>query len=312
MKKIINIKSDYDNVLKVFYTMTTACPYSCRYCPDELHNGKNQRIDLDELREFFQKFSDRKILLNLTGGEPTQHPQFKDVVFLAKSLGIRVASDTNSVRTVRFYKEVSSLVDAWNITLHPSQHTLDLEKIRVLTDSSFVVVYVMMDPAYWNTSVEWITQVSQLENIKVIPLHCISDWGGAACTINYTQAQTDFLVNTPNVMTITPSRFEELKQTHSWLLETDSKSTYDDGSIEITDPNMIVKINQNKFYGWQCSAGNETINIKSDYSASWANCGIKMYKHIREITPIEMKIPLTCNQSSCNCGADIRATKYAR
>jgi organic radical activating enzyme len=99
MKKIINIKSDYDNVLKVFYTMTTACPYSCRYCPDELHNGKNQRIDLDELREFFQKFSDRKILLNLTGGEPTQHPQFKDVVFLAKSLGIRVASDTSNILT---------------------------------------------------------------------------------------------------------------------------------------------------------------------------------------------------------------------
>jgi organic radical activating enzyme len=309
MKKIISIKSDYENVLKIFYVITTACPYSCRYCPDALHTGKNQKIDLDELKIFFEKFSDREILLNLTGGEPTQHPQFKEVVQLAKSMNIEVASDTNSVRTVRFYKEVASLVDAWNITLHPSQHILDLEKIRVLTDTSFVVVYVMMDPDFWDISMEWLAQVSQLTNIKVIPLYCMSDWGGAACTITYTQEQSDFLVNTPNILTMTPQRFEELKKTHAWLLKTDSKLTYDDNSVEVADPNMIVKLGQNNFYGWECLAGNETINIKHDGSVTWANCGIKRYNHFRDVDAIELKQPVTCNLNRCDCGADIRATK---
>ena len=309
MRKLIKIRLANPRVLRIFFVVTTACPYACRYCPDELHLGKNKTIDLDELETFFRKFSDRPLVVNLTGGECTQHSQFEDIIKLLRKLNIKVGVDTNSVRTVRFYKEFGMLADVWNVTLHPSQHTLDLEKIQVLTKHSYVVVYVMMDNEHWDTSVSWLKQVSQIPDLKVIPLKTINNYGGCDYQGEYTPEQNEFLLNTPNVVTLTPSRLAELKGTHSYLLDTDGIGTYDNGDEEILDYNMIIKRGENNFYGWQCVAGNESLNINADESVVWANCGIKSYAHFRDVDPEELKIPVTCNRVQCYCGADVRSTK---
>jgi organic radical activating enzyme len=309
MKKVIKIHYNNPNILKITFLLTTACPYTCRYCPAELHNGKNQHIDLEQVAQLFDKFKHRQILLILTGGEVTLHPQFKDVVELAKQMGVRVAVDTNSVRTVRFYKEVTDLVDVWNITLHPSQHTFDIEKITVLTDKAYVVVYIMMDPLHWDLAVEWYTRVSKLDNVKIIPLRAVSNWGGAVCQVDYTPEQQIWLVDNPDLITITPARRAELEQTHAYFANNTSTVTWNDNSSEILDPYMLIKINQNRFYGWNCSAGNENIFIQPDHSAGWATCGIKSYNHFNDIDPTELAESLTCNRLECNCVTDIRSTK---
>jgi organic radical activating enzyme len=264
---------------------------------------------LDDLEFLLNKFKHRKIVLILTGGEVTTHPQFVEVLELAKRLGVNVTVDTNGVRTVRFYKEVAPLVPAWSITLHPSQHKLDLEKIKVLTEHSFVLVAVAMDPAHWDTAVEWYKQVSEIENLKVVPIELMSDWAGATCTISYTEEQKQFLIDNPYKLTITASRMQELLKTHLWLLEMDSIATYDDGTTSPVNPYDMVKNGSNVFTGWKCYAGNDSIMLNDDGTASWANCGIKQYSSFRDIEPDDLKQPLMCNQIRCTCGTDIRSTK---
>jgi organic radical activating enzyme len=290
--------------------MTGSCPYTCRYCPDELHTRKHLPINIDNLKTFFNKFSNRRIVLTLTGGECTTHPQFIEVLTVAKGFGIKVCVDSNSVRTARFYQEVKDLVDSWNFTLHPSQHTLDIDKIKGLTNSAFVVVFVSMDPLHWDTAVNWHNQLLSIENIKLIPMEVISNWGGVDCNIEYTKEQRKFLIETKPTLQITDKRREELSKTHSWLLDTEATATFEDGSTSTVDPFAFIKESKNYFKGWKCYAGYNAILLWPNESALWANCGIKTFNHYLEIEPEDLKNPIVCTLTKCNCGTDIRSTKF--
>lgn len=311
MDNIVSIRPLNNKRLTITLQLTTACTYSCRYCPDTLNKGSNGQFNLDELDQLFAKFSNREIILTITGGECTTHPDFLHVLESARQAGVYTQIDTNSVRSVRFYQEAAALADVWNITLHPSQHQLDLEKITVLAMSSFVVVYVMMDPDYWDTAVNWWNQVCRIDNIKVIPLKVINNWSGAQFETTYTKEQNNWLLDTKSILNLTDQRKAELIKTHTWLMDADSMYTLDTGYQGNLNGYTLVKQGLNKFYGWSCSAGNENIVIHSTGGASWASCGIKQYKHFLDIEPAELAHPITCNRLECNCITDIRATKHA-
>lgn len=310
MDDIVLIRPANSQRLTITLQLTTACTYSCRYCPDTLSKGSAGKFDLSELEQFFKKFPNREIVLTVTGGEPTTHPDLSAVLVCAKELGIKTQVDTNGVRTVRFYQETGALANVWNVTLHPSQHTLDIEKIKVLTDNSFVVVYIMMDPNHWATAIDWWDQLITVENIKVIPLKTISNWAGADFIGNYTTEQTDWLLTTNSKLNLTTEKRQQLIKSDSWLLNAHSIYITDSGYQGELNGYNFVKKGLNKFFGWSCSAGNENILINQDGSANWANCGIKQYKHFLDIDPIELAYPVRCNRVECNCITDIRSTKH--
>lgn len=309
MRKVIKIRLKNPELLKVTFMMTRNCPYACRYCPASLHEGTHATIDLDSVSKFIEQHSDRNIVFNITGGEPTTHPQFKDLLVMLRAKGVKTIVDTNSVRTERFYKEVGALVDNWCVSLHPSQHTLDLEKIKVLTSISFVVVNVLMDPDNWETSVDWLAQVKTLDNVKINPTKIISDWAGATCNVVYTPGQEQVLLDERPFFNFTETRFNELISTHQWLTSMASVGTREDGTeFEVNYSNMI-KDRENIFTGWNCRAGNHAVLIDTDGTAQWANCGIKKYNHLSEATKEELSKELVCTFNSCDCGTDIKSPK---
>ena len=305
---IKEIRYEHDKYLRINYYVTTHCPYACRYCPDALHTGKNHDINIKDLETFLNRFKDREVSVGLTGGECSTHPQFKELVEMIKSLGIVTAVDTNNVRTTRFYESVGHLVDNWNVSLHPSQHTLDLEKIKVLTDKSFVVVFVIIDPAYWEKSLDWFNQITSLQNLKVTPAP-ITYWGSGSTKVEYTTQQREQLSKLESKLIFTDARIKELKQTHKWLLRGKSIVTYKDETYEEFDSYKLVREDQNSFLGWECTAGNYSLVINEDFSAGWANCGTRTYKHFLDIFPEDMKKSVICNIEKCNCSLDIRGLK---
>ncbi len=309
MNKIIKIQIANPNALRINFIMTTSCPYSCRYCPDSLNAGKHKEINLNELEEFLLRFSNRDKAIQITGGECTTHPQFKDVIETARRAGFNVSVDSNSVRTVRFYEEVKDLVDNWCITLHPSQHKLDLEKLKILAASSFLVVYVMMDPAHWETSVDWLNQVSQLKDLKVTPIRVMDNWAGANFTAKYTKEQLEFLSNASSKWLFTAEREAALRKTHMWLADTESFATHEDGTRSELAAFEIIRKRENNFYGWKCRAGYESICIFDNGFTTWGNCGIKQFDHYRNVFPKDLEEVMTCTFKECTCGTDIRATK---
>ncbi len=308
-KKLIEIKIANPNSLRVNYIMTRSCTYECRYCPDNLHYGQHKELNLDDLKTFLERFKHRDGGLQLTGGECTTHPQFEEIVKLTRELGWKVLVDSNGVRTLRFYDEVKHLVDNWCITLHPSQHQLDLEKLKLLSQHSFLVVYVMMDPDYWVKSLDWFEQVSKLTDLKVTPIRVMDNWSGANFKASYTEEQLTLLSNLESKWLFTKEREESLMKTHLWLKDTESISLFDDGSRGILDAFSLIRSKKNNFFGWLCNAGKESICMFDDGSAIWANCGYKRFDHFLDIFPEDIENPVRCKFLECTCGTDIRASK---
>jgi organic radical activating enzyme len=310
MPKLIKIQIKNSNALRINFIMTRSCTYSCRYCPDTLNAGQHRNLNLDELKTFLLKFKDRNGAIQITGGECTTHPQFKDVIQIARDVNFNVSVDSNSVRTYRFYDSVKHLVDNWCITLHPSQHKLDLEKLKLLSQHSFLVVYVMMDPDYWDIAMDWLNQLRQMTDLKVTPIRVMDNWAGAKFEAQYTDEQLAFLSTVESKWLFTDERETALRKTHMWLEDTSSTGTYDDSSSEELDAFELIRRKQNSFFGWKCSAGRESICIFDDGSAIWANCGIKRFDHYLDIDPNELNIPVKCTLLECTCGTDIRGSKY--
>lgn len=308
MKKIIKIKSGNSHTMKITWQMTTNCTYACEYCPPHFRTGKHHNIDLDIYKNFFSQIK-QPILLNLTGGEVTTHPQFIDILKMIKDLDIKIKVDSNNVRTPRFYKEVGNLVDVWCLTMHPSQHKFDLEKIKVLTDQSFVIVYIMMDPKHWDLAVSWFEQLKSLENIKIILIKPVSNWAGADYFTKWTPEQLEFL-NTPPRWQFTEQRHNELTVSHSWLKDTDTIAIHDDGSQSVLDPDQLMKNDDHNFYGWRCYSGKENLIIDALGNVRWSNCGMIDLGNITNINIDNLQESVICDKFRCDCGADIRADKH--
>lgn len=306
MNKIIKIQSVNPNVLRINLTVTTHCPYSCRYCPESLHNGKHNLIDLDKFKKFLLRFSDRLTIVNLSGGECTTHPQFKELMQVIHDVGFKSIVDTNTVRTLRFYEEVSGLVDNWCVSLHPSQHTLDLDKLKLLASTSFLVVYVMMDPEHWEKSIDWFTQVSGLADLKATPARIIDNWGGSDYKSTYTTEQLATLQSLDSSWGFTSERENTLRKTHMWLHENSSTVFFDDGTNSELDAFEVIRNKQNNFFGFTCSAGYESICIYADGSATWANCGVKRFD---DYADIDIEQTFICPFNECTCATDVRSTK---
>lgn len=309
MSKMIKIEIANPNSFRINFVMTRHCPYECNYCPPSLHTGKHTDLNLTDLETFLSRFKHRNSVIHLTGGECTTHPQFKDVIKVARKVGLKVLVDSNCVRTLRFYDEVKDLVDNWCITLHPSQHTLDLDKLKLLAQHSFLVVYVAMDPAYWEKALDWFKQVSQLVDLKVTPIRIMDNYAGADYVAAYSSEQLEILSELKSKWLFTNERETALRKTHMWLADTEAKILFDDGSSTELDTFELIRSKRNSFLGWTCSAGNESICIFEDGQAIWANCGIKRYEHFLDVFPEELSKPVKCVYLECGCGTDIRSSK---
>jgi MoaA/NifB/PqqE/SkfB family radical SAM enzyme len=300
MKKLIKIQSGNQHTLKITWQMTTNCVYACEYCPSQFRTGKHLTIDLDFYKKFFSQFT-QPIYIGITGGEVTTHPQFIDILKMLRGTGIKITVDSNNVRTARFYKEVANLADVWCLTMHPSQHKFDIEKIKVLTDQSFVIVYVMMDPKHWD--------LKSLENIKIILIKPVDNWAGANYTYQWSPEQLA-LLDTPPSWQFTKDRFSELEASHGWLKDIDTTAVYDDGSTSVLDPDQLMKNDTNNFLGWTCFSGKENLLITPEGNISWSNCGMIDLGNVKDFNIDQWPKSVICNRSRCDCGADIRADKH--
>lgn len=310
MKQLVEIKSSSKEIIRVSYLLTTSCSYQCRYCPDHLHTGQNKKIDLKAFELFLSKIRKyKKVLLDVTGGEATLHPQFVDLIKICKSLDIKTSVGSNASRTTRWFSEYADLVDNWMITIHPSQHLLDIEKIKIISESTFTVVYVMMDPQYWDTAISYYHELSKIKNIKIVLLKIIDNWGNSSFSAIYSADQLDYIRSNNSIHTFEQSRIDEMEDLLELLDSFNNLAVWSDGSTSDLDPYMLIKNHQNKFYGWNCYAGQEVISIDNDGNVYWGNCRAKFFGHYSDINFSDLTNKIKCPLLSCDCTSDIRTSK---
>ena len=145
-----------------------ACNFSCPYCRglsnDIYGNRKKKMLELDEIKRNIDYWCDGSPLENIrfSGGEPTLHPNIKEVVSYSKLKGItRIAISTNGSNKLSLYKELIELgVNDFSISLDGCcAETIDkmsggvkgsfdivTSNIRELSKLTYVTVGVVLTP----------------------------------------------------------------------------------------------------------------------------------------------------------------------
>lgn len=105
--------------------ITEYCNFNCPYCrglKDEVYgNRKVKRLSLEEIKQNIDYWCENEPLENIrfSGGEPTLHPNIREIVYYSKEKGIkRIAISTNGSNKLDLYKELVNLgVNDFSISL---------------------------------------------------------------------------------------------------------------------------------------------------------------------------------------------------
>jgi len=315
-KKIIAIKN-VSNTLLLTWVINNICTNHCSYCPSNLHNGQNHHYDWDKAKEFIQNCFAKygNIQCNLSGGEPTVSPFFKELVNLIYDNGGVTNLTTNLVRKQEWWSDIADKLCSISISYHPEfMETKEkedelIEKIMYLHKRTRVTMRVMMHPDYWDQCYDFYQRLEKLndgfcmEMVRILPNFGIGD---PFCTINYTAEQDSILNNTPPILKFNslPVNFRHNK--------TRSAIVYDDKSESWLDFAITSSLENNKltnFQGWSCDIGLESLFVHYDGKVQKGNCGEGGF--IGNIMgaidwPTESTV---CSKDLCHCIADVLISK---
>lgn len=315
-KKIIAIKN-LSNQLLLTWIINNICTNHCSYCPSNLHSGTNHHYDWDHARHFietcFEKYG--KIQCNLSGGEPTVSPFFKELVNLIYDKGGVTNLTTNLVRKKEWWADIADKLCTIGVSYHPEfMKTIDqenelIDKILFLKDRTRVTVRVMMHPKYWEQCFKFYKKLENLndgfclELVRILPNFGIGD---PFCTIDYTEEQNNILNNTVPIMkwNSLPSTFRH-NASHSILVNQDGTTQHLDFQVTSTLENNKLT----NFQDWECNIGLESLFVHFDGSVQRGNCGQggKIGSIMETVDwPTESII---CNKNVCHCIADLLLTK---
>lgn len=117
-------------IKRLEFHISYSCVNNCSFCSeyDRMEQFKKNPVSFNEIKkELILKKKAGFDFVNFTGGEPTVHPDFLEIIKFAKSLGYRIYVGTNGSmlaksdfceRAVPFLDEISFSVHGHNAGLH--------------------------------------------------------------------------------------------------------------------------------------------------------------------------------------------------
>jgi pyruvate-formate lyase-activating enzyme len=277
--------------------LTDHCNWDCSYCHDILKKGSLPFPELRAVKDFLDQTNiychriNRKMYLDITGGEVTQYPFFADMLEHAKSHGAYIKIRTNASQSIGDFENILKHLDIIEIEFHPEYTTtahflLCLNKAAQKQD---LLVTITL-----NALPERFQEVEQLDTtIK-------NKW--PQFNVQFKMLFEDPVRNTKPMVYQEPQKEKLKRQSGSMILEYENDQEY-------TDYQALILENKNQFENWSCNIGVEQIIVDA-----W---GVVRRGHCRQGgaigslgQPIRFDgLSLTCKKSHCVNGFDILATK---
>ena len=293
MLKVVG-KWGHQDKVKIEWNLGKRCNYDCAYCPSSIHDNFSAHTDISILKSTVDKLSEisRPIRLSLTGGEPCVHPRIEELLQYARSKVSFLSVTTNGTRKPLWY--ISQPVDQYVFSLHFEYDWLSvLETIKDVVQSDtniHCIVHVM-------------AHQDKMNDVK-IAVGLLAQYGieYVVRRVRWTEGDHDL--------------FDDMKYDQTdldWIL---SKTSTVKPNVIIDDTleyhaNDVIKFHLNKYKGWTCNAGLESLMINWDGEVSRATCRVggslgNVYTGTFAI-PTE---PVICTRNNCTCAADIPLTKF--
>ncbi len=298
---------DHSRVVLVDWTLGTACNHACSYCPPALHDGSSPWHDLSAATDFLHLLADhyrtglgKNVWLQFTGGEPTLYPQFFDLMARAENLGLKRSVISNGSRTERFWQRAVSCIDSAILTYHDEgvDHDRFAAICALISDRHPLHVNVTAHPDRFETI---LTRVQDLRarvplmSVTLKPLRL----GFRDSLYPYTPEQMEILAGKVSTYGNAPATFP--------------RGTMDrvapDGQREPMRANNFILRGENRWRGYRCLAGLESLRVKADGSVTRAVCGVGGILG-KLGGPVTLPVTaVTCDRDACSCVADILITK---
>ena len=298
MKSIKN-RWGHEQFIKVEWNLGKRCNYDCGYCPSAIHDNESPHTDLEILKRTVDKLATlpKPVRLSLTGGEPCVHPQIEQLIRYIKEKKMWLSITTNGTRKPLWYS--MQQVDQYVFSLHFEYDWTNvlytIKNVNERNNGSNGINIVVNVMAHQDKMKDVRTAVDML-NFHAIPY--------VIRRVRWTEGDHDL--------------FDDMKYDQTdldWILAHTATVKpncifSDDDDTKEYHANDIIKLHLNKFKGWTCNAGLESLMINWDGDVHRATCRVggslgNIY-HGSFIVPTD---PVVCTRNFCTCAADIPLTK---
>lgn len=304
---IEHTNADHSRVVLVDWMLGNSCSYACSYCPKSLHDGSIswQRVEdvcdfYDLLRTHYMLRRGKRVWIQFTGGEPTMHPQIFRLLDAASASGFLVSLISNASRTLRFWQKIAKYLDSVILTYHNEFADLDHFRAvgRVLAERMPVHINVTMRPDHFDRTLDEarvLRSAMPAASITLKPLRV----GFDTQLFDYTQDQLDIMsAGLPQAA----AQLGLMPRGTMTVLE-------EDGTRRTIRATEFVVRGENRWKGYRCNAGLESLRVIGQGSITRAVCSAG--GEIGRLGgPIALPAaPILCPASVCACTADILITK---
>jgi MoaA/NifB/PqqE/SkfB family radical SAM enzyme len=294
MSKVAHIDPKENEFIKIEWNLGRRCNYDCSYCPSEIHDNSSSHTDIKILKQTVDRLAalNKPIKLSFTGGEPTVHPKFKELIKYCRLKGISwISVTTNGTLPHEFYSELP--VDQIIFSLHFEYDYFRVFKTvkKVFETHKNILIHIMA----LHTHVNQAKNIIWLAGLEGIPY--------AIRRIRWTEGDHNIFDD----MRYEPNDLEWIKDSESSA----QPNTLINNKISFHSNDMI-KLHMNQFNGWRCNAGIESLMINWDGDIHRATC--RVGGSLGNIYTGDFSMPnqqVICDRKFCTCTADIPITKFS-
>jgi MoaA/NifB/PqqE/SkfB family radical SAM enzyme len=286
----------HQDSIKVEWNLGKRCNYDCTYCPASIHDNVSEHTDIEILKSTVDKLMllGKPVRISFTGGEPTVHPKFEELVNYCKHVGVTwVSVTTNGTRKPEWY--INQRADHWVFSLH---FEYDYKRvgntISAVSKQRKIMVNVMAHQDHMPAVKETVDYFKIMKVPFVIRRVRWTDGDhNLFDDMRYDQNDLDWIKEQES--TVTPNTIVWIDNKHAPL------------SYHAND---IIKLHLNKYKGWSCNAGIESLMINWDGEVHRATCRVGgSLGNIYEGTFVVPSQPVICTRDWCTCAADIPLSK---
>ena len=288
----------HQDSIKIEWNLGKRCNYDCSYCPAIIHDNHSPHTDINILESTVDKLCElgKPLRISLTGGEPCVHPDIEDLLEYFKRKDISwVNLTTNGTRGYRWYLDNEIFYNHLVFSLHFEQ-----DWTRV-----FDTILKFYDSTEREFFVNIMAHHKYMHNVKVV-VKKFDEIG-----IKYAIRRIRWTEGDHNV-------FDDMRYDGNdleWILSNDATVTpntiiFKDKTEQLYHANDVIKLHLNKYNGWTCNAGIESLMINWDGDVHRATCRVGgSLGNIYEGDFVAPSESVTCDRNFCTCAADIPLTK---
>jgi MoaA/NifB/PqqE/SkfB family radical SAM enzyme len=285
----------HQDQIKVEWNLGKRCNYDCTYCPSSIHDNFSSHTDINILETTVDKLCEigKPLRISLTGGEPCVHPDIEDLLDYFKRKDIFwVNLTTNGTRPANWYLQNEIYFNHLVFSLH-----FEYDWQRVMR-----TINEFYDKTQTDFFVNIMAHYDHMDSVrKVVKEFREKGIRFAVRRIRWTEGDHNV--------------FDDMRYDGNdleWILSQNAtaKANCRIDDVEIMHANDVIKLHLNKFKGWTCNAGIESLMINWDGDVHRATCRVggslgNIYAGTFSI-PIN---PIICDRNYCTCAADIPLTK---